>query len=426
MGFLFILGSPKTIIMALNYVWIAFFIIAFSIALIKLIFLGDTEIFQQLVEGLFDSTKTSVMDIALPLVGTMAFWLGIMNIGEKAGAINFLSRLVGPFFSRLFPEVPKDHPATGQMMMNFSANMLGLDNAATPLGLKAMGSLQELNPDKETASNAQIMFLVLHTSGLTLLPISIIAQRAIMGAQDPTDIFIPCIIATFVATIAAMLIVAVRQKINLWDKVVMGWMLGLTTFIGLLVWYFTAYLSKEQISEVSRVISNVLLFAIPVTFILGAIRKKVNVFDAFIEGAKGGFETSVKIIPYLVAMLAAISVLRTSGSLAYVVDGFKWVFSNFDMDTRFTDSLPVALMKPLSGSGSRAMMLDSMQTFGPDSFVGRLSCVFQGSADTTFYIVALYFGSVGIKKTRYAITAGLLADLAGVITAIIVSYLFFG
>jgi spore maturation protein SpmA len=426
MGFLFILGSPKTIIMALNYVWIAFFIIAFSIALIKLIFLGDTEIFQQLVEGLFDSTKTSVMDIALPLVGTMAFWLGIMNIGEKAGAINFLSRLVGPFFSRLFPEVPKDHPATGQMMMNFSANMLGLDNAATPLGLKAMGSLQELNPDKETASNAQIMFLVLHTSGLTLLPISIIAQRAIMGAQDPTDIFIPCIIATFVATIAAMLIVAVRQKINLWDKVVMGWMLGLTTFIGLLVWYFTAYLSKEQISEVSRVISNVLLFAIPVTFILGAIRKKVNVFDAFIEGAKGGFETSVKIIPYLVAMLAAISVLRTSGSLAYVVDGFKWVFSNFDMDTRFTDSLPVALMKPLSGSGSRAMMLDSMQTFGPDSFVGRLSCVFQGSADTTFYIVALYFGSVGIKKTRYAITAGLLADLAGVITAIIISYLFFG
>lgn len=426
MGFLFILGSPKTIIMALNYVWIAFFIIAFTIALLKLVFLGDTEIFQQLVEGLFDSTKTSVMDIALPLVGTMAFWLGIMNIGEKAGAINFLSRLVGPFFSRLFPEVPKDHPATGQMMMNFSANMLGLDNAATPLGLKAMGSLQELNPDKETASNAQIMFLVLHTSGLTLLPISIIAQRAIMGAQDPTDIFIPCIIATFVATIAAMLIVAVRQKINLWDKVVMGWMLGLTAFIGLLVWYFTAYLSKEQISEVSKVISNVLLFAIPVTFILGALRKKVNVFDAFIEGAKVGFETSVKIIPYLVAMLAAISVLRTSGSLAYVVDGFKWVFSNFDMDTRFTDSLPVALMKPLSGSGSRAMMLDSMQTFGPDSFVGRLSCVFQGSADTTFYIVALYFGSVGIKKTRYAITAGLLADLAGVITAIIISYLFFG
>jgi spore maturation protein SpmA len=366
--------------MALNYIWISFFIIAFAIALIKLIFFGDTEIFQVLVEGLFDSTKTSVMDIALPLVGTMAFWLGIMNIGEKAGAINFLSRIVGPFFSRLFPEVPKNHPASGQMMMNFSANMLGLDNAATPLGLKAMGTLQELNPQKETASNAQIMFLVLHTSGLTILPISIIAQRAIMGAQDPTDIFIPCIIATFVATIAAMLIVSVWQKINLWDRVIISWLAGLTAFICLLVWYFTAYLSKDQISEVSKVLSNVLLFAIPVVFILGAIRKKVNVFESFIEGAKGGFETSVKIIPYLVAMLAAISVLRNSGALNYVVDAFKYGFSFFNIDTRFTESLPVALMKPLSGSGSRAMMLDSMKTFGPDSFVGRLSSVFQGSA----------------------------------------------
>jgi spore maturation protein SpmA len=412
--------------MALNYIWISFFIIAFGIALIKLIFFGDTEIFKLLVEGLFDSTKTSVMDIALPLVGTMAFWLGIMNIGEKAGAINFLSRIVGPFFSRLFPEVPKNHPASGQMMMNFSANMLGLDNAATPLGLKAMGTLQELNPQKETASNAQIMFLVLHTSGLTILPISIIAQRAIMGAQDPTDIFIPCIIATFVATIAAMLIVSIWQKINLWDRVIISWLLGLIAFICLLVWYFTAYLSKEQISEVSKVISNVLLFAIPITFILGALRKKVNVFESFVEGAKGGFETSIKIIPYLVAMLAAISVLRNSGALSYVVEGFKWGFSFLNIDTRFTDSLPVALMKPLSGSGSRAMMLDSMKTFGPDSFVGRLSCVFQGSADTTFYIVALYFGSVGIKKTRYAISAGLLADLFGVVAAIFVSYLFFG
>ncbi|MFM6976724.1 MAG: nucleoside recognition domain-containing protein [Sphingobacteriaceae bacterium] len=412
--------------MALNYVWISFFIIAFAIALIKLVFFGDTEIFQLLVEGLFDSTKTSVMDIALPLVGTMAFWLGIMNIGEKAGAINFLSRIVGPFFNRLFPEVPKNHPASGQMMMNFSANMLGLDNAATPLGLKAMGTLQEINPEKETASNAQIMFLVLHTSGLTLLPISIIAQRAIMGAQDPTDIFIPCIIATYVATVAGMLIVAFWQKINLWDRVILSWLLGVTAFISLVVWYFTAYLSKDQISEVSKVVSNVLLFAIPVSFILGALRKKVNVFETFIEGAKGGFETSVKIIPYLVAMLAAISVLRTSGALNYVVDGFKWAFSFFNMDTRFTDSLPVALMKPLSGSGSRAMMLDAMKTFGPDSFVGRLSSVFQGSADTTFYIVALYFGSVGIKKSRYAITAGLLADLFGVIAAILISYLFFG
>ncbi len=412
--------------MALNYVWIAFFLIAFVIALIKLIFFGDTEIFKLLVEGLFDSTKTSVMDIALPLVGTMAFWLGIMNIGEKAGAISFLSRIVGPFFNRLFPEVPKNHPAGGQMMMNFSANLLGLDNAATPLGLKAMGTLQELNPEKDRASNAQIMFLVLHTSGLTILPISIIAQRAIMGAQDPTDIFIPCIIATYVATIAGIIIVSVWQKINLFNKVVVSWILGLSAIIALLVWYFTAYLNKDQISEVSKVMSNVLLFSIPVIFILGAIRKKVNVFETFIEGAKGGFETSLKIIPYLVAMLAAISVLRTSGALQYVVEGFKYALAPFNWDTRFTDALPVALMKPLSGSGSRAMMLDSMSTFGPDSFVGRLSCVFQGSADTTFYIVALYFGSVGIKKSRYAITAGLLADLCGVIAAIIIAYLFFG
>ncbi len=412
--------------MALNYIWVSFFIIAFFIAFIKLIFFGDTEIFKLLIDGLFDSTKSSVMDIALPLIGTMAFWLGIMNVGEKAGAINFLSRIVGPFFNRLFPEVPKNHPATGQMMMNFSANLLGLDNAATPLGLKAMGSLQELNPSKETASNAQIMFLVLHTSGLTLLPISIIAQRAILGAKDPTDIFIPCIIATYVATLVGMIIVAIWQKINLWDRVIISWMVGLTAFITLIVWYFTAYLSKGQISEVSKVVSNTILFSIPVVFILGALRKKVNVFEVFVEGAKSGFETSVKIIPYLVAMLAAISVFRNSGALSYLVDGFKWAFIHIGTDTRFTDALPVAFMKPLSGSGSRAMMLDSMKTFGPDSFVGRLSCVFQGSADTTFYIVALYFGSVGIKKTRYAIPAGLIADLAGVIAAIFVAYLFFG
>ncbi len=412
--------------MALNYIWVSFFIIAFTIAFIKLVFFGDTEIFKLLVDGLFDSTKSSVMDIALPLVGAMSFWLGIMNVGEKAGAIDFLSRIVGPFFNRLFPEVPKNHPATGQMMMNFSANLLGLDNAATPLGLKAMCSLQELNPSKETASNAQIMFLVLHTSGLTLLPISIIAQRAILGAKDPTDIFIPCIIATYVATVTGMIIVAIWQKINLWDRVIVSWMVGLTAFITFIVWYFTACLSKEQISEVSKVVSNTILFSIPLVFILGALRKKVNVFDAFVEGAKSGFETSVKIIPCLVAMLAAISVFRNSGALTYLVDGFKWAFIHIGTDTRFTDSLPVAFMKPLSGSGSRAMMLDSMKTFGPDSFVGRLSCIFQGSADTTFYIVALYFGSVGIKKTRYAIPAGLIADLAGVIAAIFVAYLFFG
>jgi spore maturation protein SpmA/spore maturation protein SpmB len=412
--------------MVLNYIWISFFIIAFIIALIKLIIFGDTEIFKLLVDGLFDSTKSSVMDIALPLVGVMAFWLGIMNIGEKAGAINFLSRIVGPFFSRLFPEVPKNHPATGQMMMNFSANLLGLDNAATPLGLKAMGSLQELNPSKETASNAQIMFLVLHTSGLQILPITIIAQRAILGAQDPADVFLPCVIATYVATLVGMLVCAIWQKINIWDRVILAWVLGLTSFIVFIVWYFTTYLTKEQISQVSTIGSNVALFAIPVIFILGAIRKKVAVFDTFIEGAIGGFETSVRIIPYLVAMLAAISVFRNCGALNYIVDGFKYVFSQFNMDTRFTDALPVALMKPLSGSGSKAMMIDTMKTFGTDSFVGRLGCIFNGSADTTFYIVALYFGSVGIKKARYAISAGLIADLAGVIAAIFVGYLFFG
>jgi len=412
--------------MALNYIWISFFLIAFVVALIKLIFFGDTEIFKTLVEALFDSSKSSVMDIALPLIGNMALWLGILNIGEKAGAINFLSRIVGPFFSRLFPEVPRNHPATGNMMMNFSANLLGLDNAATPLGLKAMGNLQELNKDKETASNAQIMFLVLHTSGLQILPVTIIAQRAIMGAHDPADVFIPIIIATYVATLIGMLAVAIRQKINLFDKVIVTWIGGLTAFILFVVLYFTYYLSKEEISLFSKVFSNLMLFAIPVVFILGALRKKVNVFESFIEGAKGGFETSVKIIPYLVAMLVAISVFRHCGALDYIVYGFKWAFSQFNIDTRFTDALPVALMKPLSGSGSKAMMIEGMKTFGPDSFVGRLGCVFNGSADTTFYIVALYFGSVGIKKSRYAIPAGLLADLAGVITAIFISYLFFG
>ncbi|MGZ3757465.1 MAG: nucleoside recognition domain-containing protein [Mucilaginibacter sp.] len=412
--------------MALNYIWILFFVIAFTVALIKLVFLGDTEAFKLLVDGMFDSSKSSVMDIALPLVGNMALWLGIMNIGERAGAINFLSRIVGPFLNKLFPEVPKDHPATGQMMMNFSANLLGLDNAATPLGLKAMGSLQELNPNKETASNAQIMFLVLHTSGLQLLPVTIIAQRFILHAADPADIFIPCIIATYVATVVGMLVVAVKQKINLFDRVIITWLGGLTAIITLLVWCFTAYLTKEQISTVSKVASNLLLFAIPVIFILGGLRKKVNVFEAFIDGAKTGFEVSVKIIPYLVAMLVGISVFRNCGALGYINDGVRWAVSRLNLDTRFVDAMPVAYMKPLSGSGSKAMMINTMQTFGPDSFAGRLGCIFNGSADTTFYIVALYFGSVGIKKSRYAIPAGLIADFAGIIAAILVAYLFFG
>ncbi|WP_428331428.1 nucleoside recognition domain-containing protein [Mucilaginibacter sp.] len=412
--------------MALNYIWIAFFIIAFIIALIRLIFFGDTEIFMHLVSGMFDSSKSSVMDIALPLAGNMALWLGIMNIGEKAGAINFLSRIVGPFFNRLFPEVPKDHPATGQILMSFSANLLGLDNAATPLGLKAIGSLQELNPDKETASNAQIMYLVLLTSGLQILPVTIIAQRAILHATDPTDIFIPCIIATYVSAVCGMLFVAVKQKINLFDRVIISWLGGITAFITLLVWYFTVCLTKEQIGLVSKVASNLMLFSIPVIFIVGAIYKKVNVFETFIEGAKKGFETSVKIIPYLVAMLVGISVFRACGALGYINDGLRWVVMQFHLDTRFVDAMPVAYMKPLSGSGSKAMMINIMTTYKPDSFAGRLGCIFNGSADTTFYIVALYFGSVGIKKSRYAIPAGLFADFAGIIAAIFVAYLFFG
>jgi spore maturation protein SpmA/spore maturation protein SpmB len=412
--------------MALDYIWIGFFVIAFAIALIRLIFFGDTEIFKQLVEAMFDSSKSSVMDIALPLIGTMALWLGILNVGEKAGAIRFLSRIVGPFFHRLFPEVPKDHPATGQMMMNFSANMLGLDNAATPFGLKAMGSLQELNKAKDTASNAQIMFLVLHTSGLTILPISIIAQRAIMHSTDPASVFIPCIIATFVATLAGIIAVAIKQKINLFDRVVIGWLGGITAFIVLLVWYFTTCLSKAQIGNVSSLASNVILFSIPVLFFTVALKKKVNVFQSFIEGAIGGFEVCIKIIPYLVALLVGIAVFRTCGALDYIVDGFKWVCLHLNIDSRFCDALPVALLKPLSGSGAKAMMIQNMAVFKPDSFVGHLSCVFNGSADTTFYIVALYFGSVGIKNSRYAIPFGLIADFFGIVAAILVSYLFFG
>ena len=412
--------------MALNYIWVAFIVLAFFIGLIKLIFFGDTEIFRLMVEGIFDTSKTSVMDIALPLVGIMAFWLGIMKVGEKAGAINFLSRIVGPFFNRLFPEVPKNHPAVGQMMMNFSANLLGLDNAATPLGLKAMDGLQELNKDSDTASNSQIMFLVLHASGLTLLPIAIIAQRAIFHSKDPTDIFIPCIIATYVATLAGLLVVAFKQKINLLDKVVLSWLVGLTCFVLLVIWYFTAYLNKAQISEFSKVFSNVTLLAIPVLFVLGGLRKKINVFEAFVDGAKEGFEVSIKIIPYLVGLLVAVSLFRTCGALDYVSVGFKWFFGHFgNMDTRFTDVLPIAFLRPLSGSGARAMMLDNLKNFGADSFIGHLSSVLYGTADTTFYIVALYFGAVGVKKTRYARIAMLIADFFGTTTAILISYLFF-
>jgi spore maturation protein SpmA len=412
--------------MALNYIWSGFFLIGFIAALAQWLFLGDTEIFKRIVDGTFDSAKAGVMDIALPLAGVMTLWLGIMNIGEKAGVVGWLARIIAPFFSRIFPDVPKEHPATGHMVMNFSANLLGLDNAATPFGLKAMESLQTLNPNKDEASNAQIMFLVLHTSGLTLIPLAIMAQRSILGAKDPSDIFIPCMIATYVATLTGIIVVSIRQRIDLFNRVVLGWLGGMTGAIALLIWYFTAFLTKPEIELVSKVSSNLILFSIIIVFIVGALRKKVNVYEAFIEGAKGGIQTSLTIIPYLVGMLVAISVIRNAGVLGFIVKGFEWCLVQFGLPTEFTPALPTALMKPLSGSGSKAMMIDAMRTYGVDSFVGRLACIFQGSADTTFYIVALYFGSVGIRKTRYAITCGLIADFAGIIAAIFVAYLFFG
>jgi spore maturation protein SpmA len=412
--------------MALNYIWIGFFLVGFVAALAQWIFLGDTEIFKRIIDGTFDSAKMGVMDIALPLAGVMTLWLGLMNVGEKAGAVGWLAKIIAPFFSRIFPDVPKDHPATGHMVMNFSANLLGLDNAATPFGLKAMESLQTLNPHKDTASNAQIMFLVLHTSGLTLIPLAIMAQRAILGAKDPSDIFIPCMIATYVATVAGIIAVSIRQRINLLNGVVLGWLGGMTAAIAGLIWYMTTFLSKPEIETFSKVASNLILFTIIVVFIVGALRKGVNVYEAFIEGAKGGIQTSLTIIPYLVGMLVAISVIRNSGVLGFVVQGLEWLIRLAGLDTAFTPALPTALMKPLSGSGSRALMIDAMKTYGVDSFVGRLACIFQGSADTTFYIVALYFGSVGVRKTRYAISCGLIADLAGIIAAISVAYVFFG
>jgi spore maturation protein SpmA len=411
--------------MALNYIWSGFFLVGFIAALLQWLLLGDTEIFKRLVDGTFDAARIGVMDIALPLAGIMTLWLGIMAVGEKAGAIDWVARVIAPFFSRIFPGVPRDHPANGHMVMNFSANLLGLDNAATPFGLKAMESLQTLNPNPDEPTDAQIMFLVLHTSGLTLIPVAIMAQRAVLGAADPADIFIPCMIATYVATVTGMVVVALRQRINLFNRVVLGWLGTLSAAIGGMVYYFTHYLTKPELELVSRVASNLVLFSVIIVFIVGALRRRVNVFDTFIEGAKGGIQTSITIIPYLVGMLVAISVIRNSGIFGFVVDGFAWLFSQLGLNTDFVPALPTALMKPLSGSGSKAMMIDAMKTYGPDSFVGRLACVFQGSADTTFYIVALYFGSVGIKRTRYAIGAGLIADLAGIVTAILVAYLFF-
>lgn len=409
----------------LNYIWIGFFLVAFITAILSYAFTGNAEVFKNIIDSTFSSSEMAVMKIALPLTGVMTLWLGLMNIGEKAGAINFLARIVGPFFSRLFPEIPKNHPASGQLLMNFSANMLGLDNAATPLGLKAMNSLQDLNPNKEVASNAQIMFLVLNTSGLTIIPISVLAQRAILGSANPTDVFIPILIATVISTLVGLIYVAIRQKINLLDKVVLAWLTGIIAFIAGIIVIFSR-MGKEQMETVSMVASNLILLIIIIGFIGGALIKKVNAYEAFIDGAKEGFSTTIKIIPYLVGMLVGIAVFRASGAMDYLIDGIAWCFDKTGINTDFVAALPTALMKPLSGSGAKAMMVEAMSTYGPDSFVGRLSCIFQGAADTTFYIVALYFGSVGIKKTRYAIAGGLIADLAGVIAAIVVAYLFFG
>lgn len=413
--------------MALNLIWLSFFIIAFAVALFKWIITGDPLIFKTITEGIFKSAGDSV-DLSFKLIGIMTLFLGFMNIGEKAGAIRFLSRIVGPFFSKLFPEVPDRHPAFGHMIMNFSANLLGLDNAATPFGLKAMQSLQELNPQKETASNAQIMFLVLHASGLTLIPISIIAIRASVNppAANPTDIFLPCMIATFAATMAALFIVSFKQKINLLQSVVLSWILGISVLIGLLISYIKFVLADSQIENFSSILSNGLILLIFLVFLLGGMYKKVNLFESFVEGAKGGFEVAIKIIPYLVAMLVAISVLRSSGAFEFITSSLGYVFSAIGVDTQFVQALPTALMKPLSGSGARAMMVDTMNTYGADSFAGRLSAVFQGTSDTTFYVVAVYFGSVAVKNTRYAIGSMLLADLVGIITSILMAYLFFG
>ena len=379
---------------------------------------------EQNANGILNTCRDAV-DICIGLIGIMALFMGFMSIAEKAGGINLLSRIIGPFFTKVFPDVPKGHPAFGHMMLNFSANLLGLDNAATPFGIKTMESLQEINPDKTTASNAQIMFLCLHASGLSLIPVSVIAVRAANRATVPTDIFLPCMIATFMATMAALFIVSFKQKINLLQPVILAWVGGLSAIIACLVWYLTT-LNREGMEQFSGIFSNAFLLTIFLLIVLGGLYKKINVFDSFIEGAKNGFETAIKIIPFLVGMLVAISMLRNSGVFDVVIDGMKNVFALMGFDTRFVDALPTALVRPLSGAGARGMMVDTMRTYGPDSFAGTLSCIMQGSSDTTFYVVAVYFGVVNIKNTRYSIGAMLLADLVGVITAIILCYLFFG
>ena len=409
--------------MVLNYIWIAFFLIAFVIGLVRLVFMGDTEVFPAMMNSTFSSAKTA-FEISLGLTGVLSLWLGVMKIGERGGVVNVLARVLSPVFTKLFPDIPKGHPATGSIFMNIAANMLGLDNAATPLGLKAMEQLQSLNTKKDTATNPMIMFLVLNTSGLTIIPVSILVYRAQLGAAQPTDVFIPILIATFVSTLAGIIITSLYQRINLLNRVMLLTLGGMSFVVASVIWLFGS-MDKEQMNIVSTSAANILLMCVIVGFILAGVRKRVNVYDAFIEGAKDGFSTAVRIIPYLVAILVGIGVFRASGAMDAVVDGVKWTVEALGGDTEFVGALPTAIMKPLSGSGARGMMVDAMTTYGADSFVGRLSCIFQGSTDTTFYILAVYFGSVGVRYTRHAVACGLLADLAGVIAAIAVCYLFF-
>lgn len=410
--------------MVLNYIWIAFFVVAFVIALFRLVVMGDTEVFPEIMNSTFASSKTA-FEISLGLTGVLSLWLGIMKIGERGGVVNALARVLSPVFTRLFPDIPKGHPVTGSIFMNIAANMLGLDNAATPLGLKAMEQMQTLNTRKDTATNPMIMFLVLNTSGLTIIPVSIMVYRAQMGAAQPTDIFIPILLATFFSTLTGIIVTSLYQRINLLNRVMLLTLGGLCVAVAAVMWGF-GRLDKEQMNIVSTSVANILLFIIIITFILAGVRKKVNVYDAFIEGAKDGFSTAVRIIPYLVAILVGIGVFRASGAMDMLIGGIKWVVEACGGNTDFVGALPTALMKPLSGSGARGMMVDAMTTYGADSFVGRLSCIFQGSTDTTFYILAVYFGSVGVRYTRHAVACGLLADLAGVIAAIAICYMFFG
>lgn len=409
--------------MVLNYIWIAFFVVAFVIGLIQLLFFGNYDVFPAMIDSTFASSKTA-FEISLGLTGVLSLWLGIMKIGEKGGVVNVLARLLSPVFCKLFPDIPKGHPVTGSIFMNIAANMLNLDNAATPLGLKAMEQLQQLNPKKDTATNPMIMFLVLNTSGLTLIPVSIMVYRAQMGAAQPTDVFVPLLLATFFSTLAGIIATSIYQRINLFNRTMLLTLGCASLLVSSIIWGFSK-MDKDQVDLVSTSVANILLMTIIVGFILAGVRKKINVYDAFIEGAKDGFQTAVRIIPYLVAILVGIGVFRASGAMEWLINGIKWTVETAGGNTDFVGALPTALMKPLSGSGARGMMVDAMTTYGADSFVGRLSCVFQGSTDTTFYILAVYFGSVGVRYTRHAVACGLLADLAGVIAAIAICYVFF-